>query len=60
MGLIMNTSVDNCGLDLFNEGLTCENCWRVLPNKNFFTKNGCIWCTTEKMKKERKNERKYK
>ena len=30
--------------------LICENCERELPNDKFFTKNGCIWCTTEKKK----------
>ena len=32
--------------------LTCENCWRVLPNDKFFTKNGCVWCTTEEKEKK--------
>ena len=22
----------------------CQKCERILPNKDFFTKNGCKWC----------------
>lgn len=24
--------------------LECTKCWRLVPNKNYFTKNGCLWC----------------
>jgi hypothetical protein len=24
--------------------LICKYCGRKLPNKDFITKNGCIWC----------------
>ena len=27
--------------------MQCKNCDRTLPNKNFKTKNGCIWCDTK-------------
>ena len=36
-----------------NSNLTCKNCARVLPNDNYFTKHGCIWCTTEKSKEKK-------
>jgi len=25
----------------------CPKCERILPNKYFFTKNGCIWCDSQ-------------
>ena len=24
--------------------MKCKYCKRLLPNKSFITKNGCIWC----------------
>ena len=39
-----------------NFDLTCEECWRVLPNKEYITKNGCLWCD----KKGNKNGKKRK
>lgn len=31
----------------FFDILKCEKCNRVLPNKKFIIKNGCIWCDSE-------------
>ncbi len=27
--------------------MTCKNCGRELPNKDFKTKHGCYWCSEE-------------
>lgn len=51
----MDASVDNCGLDLFNEELLCIECERIVPNDNFFTEHGCKWCDSNYyLKKEKK------
>jgi len=28
----------------FHDDLICPNCLRDVPNKNWFTDKGCIWC----------------
>ena len=37
--------------------IECETCFRELPCEELITKNGCVWCTTQKpiLKKEKKN-----
>lgn len=27
-----------------NKELICNKCQRIIPNKEWFTGNGCIWC----------------
>lgn len=34
-----------------NTEVICPYCLRKVPNKNWFTKNGCIWCDDKKEKK---------
>jgi len=36
--------------------LVCRKCGRLLPNYQFFTKNGCIWCDMEYHKRKIKND----
>jgi hypothetical protein len=31
-------------IKLFYIDIECLKCFRILPNENMFTKNGCIWC----------------
>jgi hypothetical protein len=34
--------------------LVCPKCIRKVPNKNWFTKNGCIWCDDEYHRRKNK------
>ncbi len=38
--------------------IICTKCKRNLPNKDFFTKDGCIWCSIEFYYKN-KNSKKH-
>ena len=32
----------------------CQQCKRILPNKRWFTDNGCKWCDAKYYKKDKK------
>ena len=32
------------GDNIMKKNLICKSCGREMPNKEFKTKNGCIWC----------------
>lgn len=34
--------------------LLCISCMRYVPNKDFFTRNGCIWCDYKYHKQKQK------
>ncbi len=31
----------------FKKELICPNCYRKVPNKDHFIKNGCKWCVNQ-------------
>ncbi len=39
--------------------MTCKNCGRELPNKDFKTKKGCYWCFVEAHKNDSKPKKVY-
>ncbi|KKM08329.1 hypothetical protein LCGC14_1725000, partial [marine sediment metagenome] len=38
---------DTIYFDDYVEYIECKTCERDLPNKNYITKNGCLWCDKE-------------
>lgn len=40
--------------NLENTDLLCFECLRIVPNKTFFTKHGCIWCDEKYWKNKKK------
>ena len=39
--------------------IKCLKCKRKLPNEDFFSKNGCLWCDIDYFYKQR-NKKRYK
>lgn len=42
---LVYTKEEYLTLENKTDELICPNCLRSLPNKSFFKKRGCIWCT---------------